>query len=336
MSDIKTFEKKWNTKVFIRHSRTYLHNKGMSDAAIDRVKNLSPFNRIVEDELKLNQLIVTVTNHCNHACGFCYYHENLNLANNDLTLDEYQKISESIGNLNVLWITGGEPFLQKNLSEICKIFVTNNNVAQIFIPTNGSLPDRIEEYTEKILDQNPDVRLTLMFSLEGTEDLHDAIHNRKGAFLQVKESIKRINFLRVKFLKKGRIFSILLNTVVSSKNVHNIGELMEFTRKNLMIDAHSLSPMRGQGQDPLCLPPTGDEMKAIYKQAKFYFEFYTKKSKLTQEHTDAYLAWMERRYSIWSNVLNGAGLPFDCMAGELIGVLEPDGGLRVCGISPGC
>jgi GT2 family glycosyltransferase/MoaA/NifB/PqqE/SkfB family radical SAM enzyme len=334
LKDIKTFEQKWQCKVFIRHSRTYLHHKGMSDPEIDRIKKLSLFNKVVEEELQLTQLIVTVTNRCNHACGFCYYHAALNLANDDLTLDEYQKISASLGKLTILWITGGEPFLQKNLPDICRIFVANNQVEHIFIPTNGSLPKRIVDYTGQILEQNPGTRLTLMFSLEGLQELHDHIHRRPGAFQLVREAIKRVNFLRVKCFKKGRSFTILLNSVVSAQNMHQAIELMEYARANLLVDAHSLSPMRGQGYDPACQPPSGAEMMALYEQAKPYFAFYTKKSRLTEEHTRQYLAWMHRRYSIWADVLGGAGLPFDCQAGNLIGVLEPNGGIRVCELKP--
>ena len=109
---------------------------------------------------------------------------------------------------------------------------------------------------------------------------------------------------------------------------------MEYAKTNPLVDAHSLSPMRGQGHDLACQPPSGAEMHALYGKTKPYFEFYTKKSRLTEEHTRQYLAWLSRRYTIWSDVLDGAGLPFDCQAGNLIGVLEPDGGLRVCELKP--
>ena len=39
---------------------------------------------------------------------------------------------------------------------------------------------------------------------------------------------------------------------------------------------------------------------------------------------------LERRYGLWAELLNGAQLPFTCQAGNLIGVLEPDGGVRLC------
>ncbi len=334
LKDIKTFQKKWNGKVFIRHSRSYLHRKGMSDPEIDRIKKLSLFNEVVEEELKMNQLILTVTNSCNHACGFCYYHENLNLANRELTPEEYQKISAGIGRLKILWIAGGEPFLHKDLAEICRIFVAGSQVEHIFIPTNGSLPGRISETAAQILAQNPDVRLTLMFSLEGPQELHDAIHRRPGAFALVKESIKAVNFLRVRLFKKRRSFDILLNSVVHSQNFHRIPDLLAYARSNLMIDAHGLTPMRGQGYDPACQPPSGAEMTALYRQAKPYFAFYAKKARWGAERTSAYLSWMSRRYAIWSDVLDGSGLPLACSAGTQIGVLEPDGGIRICEQKP--
>lgn len=334
LKDIRAFEAKWGSKVVIRHSRTYLHRKGMSDKEIDRIKKLSLFNTVVESEIELNQLIVTVTNQCTHSCGYCYYSSNLNTPSDHLTIEEYQRIASSIGKLSILWVTGGEPFLQRDLPDICRTFVSTNQVRHIFIPTNGSHPGRIVEHTRRILEQNVDVRVTLMFSLEGLPKTHDEIHGRVGAFAQVIESIKRINFLRLKFIKEGRSFNILLNTVVSNKNLHQIADLMAYANSNLLIDAHTVSPMRGSGPDSAFQPPSGEELRLLYEQAKPYFESYATRARLSDEKSRDYLDWLNRRYSVWSDVLDGNELPFNCQAGRLIGVLEPDGGIRVCESKP--
>jgi GT2 family glycosyltransferase len=335
IKDVKYFEKKWDCKVFIRHSRTYLHKSGYDDPDIDKIKKFSFFNTILEEDLKLNELILTVTNRCNHHCGMCYYHELLNDDRAELTLDEYRKISASIQKLNILWISGGEPFLRKDLADICRIFVESNKVENIFIPTNGSNPERIAKATEQIVLENPEVKITIMFSLEGTEKEHDDIHQTPGAFRSVETSIRKLNFLRVKlFRRQGLHFTILLNSVVTSQNINLMIPLMEYAKNHLMIDSHSLSPMRGAGHDPAHRPPAGNLFSELYQNARPYFDFYAKRSRLSVEKISHFHEWMNRRYNLWCNLLDGGSLPFDCRAGTLIGVLEPDGGVRICESKP--
>ena len=185
LSDIKYFQEKWNCKVFIRHTRSFLRSAGFSDEQIDKIKRFSFVNTIIEDqsrlpELNISELIVTITNRCNHSCSMCYYHEHLNGKQQELTLAEYRKISDSLSKLNIVWISGGEPFLRKDLPEICEIFVHRNGVSSIFIPTNGSQPDAIVAGVERILALNPDLKLTVMFSLEGYQERHMRFMARKG------------------------------------------------------------------------------------------------------------------------------------------------------------
>lgn len=89
LRDVKYFEQKWQCKVFIRHTRAYLRHHGLTDPQIDNIKRFSFVNTILEHKLNLSELIVTVTNRCNHRCAMCYYHEHLNSDRQELTLDKY-------------------------------------------------------------------------------------------------------------------------------------------------------------------------------------------------------------------------------------------------------
>ena len=335
LSDIKYFQEKWNCKVFIRHTRSFLRSAGFSDEQIDKIKRFSFVNTIIEDqsrlpELNISELIVTITNRCNHSCSMCYYHEHLNGKQQELTLAEYRKISDSLSKLNIVWISGGEPFLRKDLPEICEIFVHRNGVSSIFIPTNGSQPDAIVAGVERILALNPDLKLTVMFSLEGYQERHDEVHGKKGAFASVEESIRRLNFLRVRLFRKNQFFGIFLNTVVSNKNQHEVIELMAYAKKNIRVDTHLLSPVRGEPKDPSVEPPSGKDFEALVQKAKPFFDFYITRGLRSSEKQALLKNRWERRYGLWTDLLNGAPLPFTCQAGNLIGVLEPDGGVRLC------
>ena len=78
-----------------------------------------------------------------------FFHDKLN-QNNDLSLKEFEKISEKLGFFSVLLLSGGEPFLRNDLEEICRIFIRNNRVDTLLIPTNGILTDEILRVTKNL------------------------------------------------------------------------------------------------------------------------------------------------------------------------------------------
>jgi GT2 family glycosyltransferase/MoaA/NifB/PqqE/SkfB family radical SAM enzyme len=330
LKDIAYFESKWECRPFIRHGRNMLKSAGLSDAVIEKVKRFTLINQIVEDKLEIRELILTVTDVCNHRCSMCYYHESLNQKVSVLTLNEYQKIAASMGTLNILWVSGGEPFLRRDLAEVCGAFFDKNPLQHVFIPTNGSQPHQIEVAVQALLDRMPGVRLTIMFSLEGLEAAHDDTHGVTGAFELVKSSINRLHFLRARQLKSGRTFGILLNTVVSNRNVHEVPALMDYVKNNMLVDSHFLSPLRGMPKDNSLSPPSPTVFRKLLDDAAPFFDHYTKRSISDSTEQEVIDARRQRRHQTWLDVLSGGPLPNTCQAGRLIGVLEPDGGLRLC------
>ena len=66
--------------------------------------------------------ILFVTNQCNAKCPHCFYWENLGKNNTILTLSEIDKFSKTMRPLYHINLTGGEPFLRDDLSEIISKF----------------------------------------------------------------------------------------------------------------------------------------------------------------------------------------------------------------------
>lgn len=92
-------------------------------------------------------------------CEHCFYWEQLNDSVKDLTLDELRKVSRHMGWLNNLLVTGGEPFLRRDLAEILEAFVNNNKLQFTLIPTNGFYRERILTTIEKIKNLCPNLNL---------------------------------------------------------------------------------------------------------------------------------------------------------------------------------
>ncbi|HUS51890.1 MAG TPA: radical SAM protein, partial [Candidatus Bathyarchaeia archaeon] len=141
-------------------------------------------------------LIFYVTSQCNLRCEHCFYWQNLNKKDKELSLEEIEKISSSMGPLLWLSLTGGEPFLRSDLGKIVKIFVKNNQVRHLSIPTNGYLTERIVSETEKIVSQNPKTTFSISLSCDGPEKIHDLIRGKKGAFKRMVETAKELKSLK--------------------------------------------------------------------------------------------------------------------------------------------
>src|SRR5712691_1597791 len=81
-------------------------------------------------------LVLFINSICNMKCEHCFYWQSLN-QRDDLTKDEIFALSRSLGPIENLNLSGGEPFLRREFSEICRQFIQHNRVRQIYVPTNG-------------------------------------------------------------------------------------------------------------------------------------------------------------------------------------------------------
>jgi hypothetical protein len=85
-------------------------------------------------------LVLFINSWCNMKCEHCFYWTSLN-KRDDLTKDELFSLSRSLGRIENLNLSGGEPFLRAEFSDICRQFIQHNGVRQIYVPTNGWYTD---------------------------------------------------------------------------------------------------------------------------------------------------------------------------------------------------
>jgi MoaA/NifB/PqqE/SkfB family radical SAM enzyme len=258
----------------------------------------------------------------------CYYHGSLNQKARLLSIAEYKSLATALPNLELLLISGGEPFLRSDLVEVIESFYHISSVRTLFIPTNGSLPTRIINTVRDMLSRMPDLQLTLMLSLEGLNDEHDRIHGQVGAFESVVETIRHLVPIRAhQQLKQRPPLAVLLNSVVSNRNLDKILPLMRYARQYLPVNAHTFSPMRGRGPAEDWDAPSPEEFEKLTRAAQPYFEAYLGREPAALKAT-------LDRYALWLQLIRGEGLPYQCQAGNYIGVIEPDGGVRLCELTP--
>src|SRR5215218_8607398 len=73
--------------------------------------------------------VLFINSICNMKCEHCFYWTHLN-KRDDLSFDELVALSKSLGPIENLNLSGGEPFLRKEFAEICLQFVRHNGARQ--------------------------------------------------------------------------------------------------------------------------------------------------------------------------------------------------------------
>ena len=210
----------------------------------------SPFRHIDSILWKRTPIHLTLflTKRCNAKCRHCFYIHDRNLSNvnnDELSLDEIEKLSASMGKLLWLAFSGGEIFLRDDIVEIVEIFYRNNKPAIMLFPTNGLLTDKISRRIEEILQECHKSIIAVKLSLDGTERLHDSMRGAEGSFKKTMRTYEALGRL----LSKYPNFELGINTVFSSENQDCMDELIEFVNGLENIKTHTVSLIRGDVSD---------------------------------------------------------------------------------------
>ena len=178
-------------------------------------------------------LTFSITSACQSLCKTCniglIYQKNPSMIKEDLTIEEIEKMFKNIGHVYYFNISGGEPFLRRDIVEIVKLACKYLSPKVIHTPTNALLPSLIETRTEEILKWMGEngyghVSFTIKPSYDGVKKDHDIIRGMDGNFEKLMDTYKRLKNLQGKYsnLKVG------LGTVISNFNVDKIKEIADF------------------------------------------------------------------------------------------------------------
>jgi len=114
--------------------------------------------------------------------------------------------SDLFSDLRELDITGGEPFLRKDLpdliSSICELKHTHlRALRSIAITTNGLLANRVIEYTAKIVKglRHAGVELVMVCAVDAIGEKHERIRNYPEAWSYVRQTIEGLLKLRSQY-----------------------------------------------------------------------------------------------------------------------------------------
>lgn len=290
-------------------------------------KIVRPYFLYHTNRFAVDSLIFFITDSCNFRCKTCFNVENMeNTDSANLSLDEIRRISKSLGRLNNLFISGGEPVLREDLADICEIFYLQNKIQFIHLPTNGFYTDKVYNATKRILEKCPDLNLTLSLPLDGLKKTHDLIKGTEGSFERIEETVRLVSTLKKDYTN----LTIYIITVVNKLNLNEIVDLAEYIKNNLPVDDHGPSPMRGNPYDKNLSPPSHEEWHELSENLYDYLAYWAQKR---LSNNMKYFISMNRfkyLYTLYASILRGQGLPFTCQAGGIIGVLDSSGDVRLC------
>ena len=302
----------------------------MTNKAVQFVQLLRSSKR----EKRLGTVILFVTSRCNAFCQTCFYHEELNQPG-DLTFAQLEKISQTMPQITDLWLSGGEPTLRRDVSDVIDLFVHNNGVERVIIPTNGLIKSRVFEIVDSALSKNPTLDLYLNIALDGYGETHDRIRGVPGNWTKTLDCIEFLYPLKHKYTDR---FRLNVNTVVCAENYTEIDKLADFMWQNYQLDGQYFNIIRGEtlvGEQIKQVPP--EVLPAMYAMV----------SKLTKRYGDrmfrdddaskrfvknvAYVGSITTHYRTQhANFAEPTPWPFPCTAGETTAVIDYNGDVRAC------
>ena len=207
-----------------------------------------------------NFLVLFINSICNMKCEHCFYWTSLN-KRDDLSKDEIFTLSRSLGKLENLNLSGGEPFLRKEFAEICRQFIQHNGVRQIYVPTNGFFTDRTVAAVTNVLEEKELDLFVVEISLDGMPEFHDNFRVAKNAFQKAMETYDAL----VEIQKRDPRLRIHSIATATNTNMAEIKRLSTYLYERCpQMDHHNLAIIRGDRKNPDLAAPLLNEYSELY------------------------------------------------------------------------
>ena len=209
-------------------------------------------------------LILFINSICNQKCEHCFYWRNLN-RKDDLSTEELFALSRSLGRIENLNLSGGEPFLRPEFGEICRQFILQNQVRQIYVPTNGYFTEKtVKQITETLKEKDLEL-FVAEISLDGLGEFHNKFRGSPGSFDKAMQTYDALAQLQESD-PRLRIHSISTATDVNMDEIRRLTSYL-FDRCPKM-DHHNLAMIRGDRKNPSLQGPSLEQYRQLYEYVR--------------------------------------------------------------------
>jgi MoaA/NifB/PqqE/SkfB family radical SAM enzyme len=263
-------------------------------------------------------LILFINSICNMKCEHCFYWRNLN-RRDDLSKEEIFRLSRSLGHIENLNLSGGEPFLRKEFAEICSQFIRRNKVRQIYVPTNGYYTERTVKQITEVLKEKDLELFVAELSLDGMAEYHDKFRVAPGSFGKAMQTYDALAEVQTHD-PRLRIHSI---STATSMNLDEIKRLTTYLFDRCpKMDHHNLAMIRGDRKNPALLAP----------DLRQYQELYAYIRRLWSPRETARYGGVVEPMLQWAKVetVKKQTQVIPCRAGRISAVVYSNGDVSVC------
>ncbi|MHB8155109.1 MAG: radical SAM protein [Candidatus Omnitrophota bacterium] len=168
----------------------------------------------------------SLTLRCNLNCKYCGVSElKHNYAQEELTSSEISTFLDDreLKKLDVIVITGGEPFLKEDFTQILLEFKKKTSARIFHITTNGFLTERIIESVRFLKSKG--LLIDIKVSIDDIDEKHDRLRGKVGSFRNAITSLEKLRGI----FKKKEIF-IGINQTIYQDNYQSITEVKKIAK----------------------------------------------------------------------------------------------------------
>ena len=195
-------------------------------------------------------LNILITSVCDMRCVHCFFTEELDDKERkrlQMTTRQVERISETFGaNLGVLVIAGGEPFTRKDLPEIARAFHKNNKLESIYLMSNGQIQQRILPDVTRVLQECPNLNVTVALGIDGLKEDHEKIRQKPGSWDIVIDTARKLQEVKKEYPR----LDVQTCTCFMNSNQDRIFEWYDFLKHDLQPDKVNINYIRPPSARP--------------------------------------------------------------------------------------
>ncbi len=196
-------------------------------------------------------LNILVTSVCDMRCTHCFFTDELDdrpRKKLQMKAQEIDRIAETLGgNLGVLILAGGEPFTRKDLPEIVSSFYRHNNLESVYVMSNGQIQKRIFPDVTRILDECPNLNVTVALGIDGLGEQHDKIRQKPGSWTIAIDTARELQAIKKQYSR----LDIQTCTCFMHSNQDTIFDWYDFLKHDLKPDKVNFNYIRPPSADPI-------------------------------------------------------------------------------------
>ncbi|PYS24539.1 MAG: hypothetical protein DMF72_04810 [Acidobacteria bacterium] len=196
-------------------------------------------------------LNILVTSVCDMRCTHCFFTDELDdrpRKKLQMKAHEIDRIAQTLGgNLGVLILAGGEPFTRKDLPEIVNSFYRYNNLESVYLMSNGQIQKRIFPDVTRILEECPNLNVTVAMGIDGLPEQHDKIRQKPGSWSIAIETARELKAMKKQYPR----LDLQTCTCFMHSNQDTIFDWYDFLKHDLKPDKVNFNYIRPPSADPI-------------------------------------------------------------------------------------